>query len=69
MQAYKCDLCTAFFTKQNCVASLGKGNHYSVVVKENGRAIDICPDCAKAIQKAIDECCEMGVTRDGTKNS
>jgi len=68
MQAYKCDLCTAFFTKRNTVAVRGKGDGY-LVIKGEGRAIDICPDCAKAIQKAIDECCEMGVTRDGTKNS
>jgi len=66
MQAYKCDLCTAFFTKQSNLV-VNKSDCF-VKVSE-GRKIDLCPSCTEAIQKVINKCSEMGVTRDGTKNS
>jgi len=68
MQAYKCDICMAFFTKLDYVSVRNKGSCY-LVVKENGQVIDICRSCAVAIQEAINKCHEMGATHDGTKNS
>ncbi len=67
MQAYKCDICENFFTKWKRLAVQGKG--YCFLNGTEGGQIDICPSCAEAIQKAIDKCREMGVTRDGTKDS